>query len=387
MNEKEKATFLVETFIIKRGRKNATNERKVAMSKKMLNHVLENKEIYVGLEDSKRTWKVCVRCEGIVVQEASMAARYDILKAFFDNNYPGCIIAVIYEAGFKGFTLHDKLVNDGLKCIVIPPHRVKQEKGNRVKCDKRDARDLAKQLEVEKDFCAQCAVPDEERRQDRQVSRTLIQIQKEITRCKNRIRKFLDFHGFDEEFVAGRWYDREYQVLETLDVADSLQFCLDFYRQQLAMLTEAKKTFSKKLRELSKKARYNKTFEVFRSAPGVGWFTAIRLVLEWGEDLTRFDNGKKFASFVGLTPKEFSTGESIRRGRITGQSNPSIRAWLIECGWTAYKRDPVLLKKFRTVWGATGSKKKAVVAVARMLAVRLYALAKNGTPYQIGIAV
>jgi transposase len=78
---------------------------------------------------------------------------------------------------------------------------------------------------------------------------------------------------------------------------------------------------------------------------------AIRLVLEWGEDLTRFNNGKKFASFVGFAPKEFSTGESIRRGRITGQSNPFIRAWLIECGWTVFKRDPVLLKKFRTAWG------------------------------------
>jgi hypothetical protein len=60
IEREEKATFLIETFIIKRCHKNTTNERKVAMSKKMLNHVLENKEIYIGLEDSKRTWKVCV---------------------------------------------------------------------------------------------------------------------------------------------------------------------------------------------------------------------------------------------------------------------------------------------------------------------------------------
>lgn len=104
-----------------------------------------------------------------------------------------CKITVMYEAGFKGFTLHDKLKADGYGCVVIPPHKVTQVKGNRVKCDKVDARRLAIVLETG-DYLG-CHVPDKELREDRQVSRTLIQVQKEINRCKNRIRKFLDFHG------------------------------------------------------------------------------------------------------------------------------------------------------------------------------------------------
>jgi hypothetical protein len=62
-----------------------------------------------------------------------------------------------------------------------------------------------------------------------------------------------------------------------------------------------------------------------------------------------------------------------------------IRATLIENSWVAIRKDPVLLAKFSRVWRASGSKKKAVVAVARMLVVRLRACIVLGTPYRIGV--
>ena len=62
-----------------------------------------------------------------------------------------------------------------------------------------------------------------------------------------------------------------------------------------------------------------------------------------------------------------------------------IRATLIENSWIAIKKDPVLLAKFSRIWRASGSKKKAIVAVARMLIVRLRACIVLGTPYRIGV--
>lgn len=350
---------------------------------KMINSIVERKNIFIGLEDSKRTWKLCVRSEGIVIHETSMPARYEVLLSYLKNQFPGCKIKVIYEAGFKGFTLHDKLVFDGYECVVTPPHKVTQEKGNRVKCDKIDARRLA--INLENGDYSICHVPDKELRQDRQFSRTLVQIQKDINRCKNRIRKFFDFHGFDESLPAGDWYDRDYEALKELKMEHQLQYCLDYYLKQLDELKQQKEAFKKKLKELSQAERYHRAFELLESAPGVGWFTAIRLVLEWGEDLSRFTSSKEFASFNGLTSSEYSTGETIQRGRITRQSNPAVRAWLIECAWTAYKRDPVLLHKFQAVLGSTKNKKKAIVAVARKLAVRLRTLVLTDTPYQLGM--
>ena len=349
----------------------------------MINCIAKNQIIFVGLEDSKRTWKLCVRSGGIVIQETSMPAQYAVLLAYFRNGFPGCKIKVLYEAGFKGFTLHDRLAADGIECVVTPPHTVTQEKDSRMKCDKIDARRLAINLE-NGDFKT-CYVPDKELREDRQASRMLIQVQKDITRQKNRIRKFLDFHGYEEEFPAGAWYDRDYQKLEELSIAEPLQYCLTLFLNTLRHLEETKKKLVCRLKELSKKPRYAPTFQLFESAPGVGWYTAIRLVLEWGTDIAkRFSSEKKIAAFTGLTSSEYSTGETVRRGRITGQGNRAVRAWLVKSAWTAYKKDPALLHKFQDIYSRTSSKKKAIVAVARKLTVRLRTLVVTNTPYQLG---
>jgi hypothetical protein len=58
---------------------------------------------------------------------------------------------------------------------------------------------------------------------------------------------------------------------------------------------------------------------------------------------------------------------------------------LIECSWIAYKRDPVLLHKYLAVQRRSGSGKKAIVAVARKLAVRLWHLVTHGQQYVVGL--
>ena len=61
------------------------------------------------------------------------------------------------------------------------------------------------------------------------------------------------------------------------------------------------------------------------SAPGIGMLTAIRLALEWG-DVSRFGRKEEFASFLGLVPSDYSSGEQERRGHITKQGNRSGEA-------------------------------------------------------------
>ena len=108
--------------------------------KKMQEHVVEGKRVFVGLEDSKRSWKVCVRSGGMIVQESSLPADYDNLRRYLERGYPGCRIEVMYEAGFGGFWLHDLLVADGVQCVVTPPHTLTEAKVNKVKTDRGDAR-------------------------------------------------------------------------------------------------------------------------------------------------------------------------------------------------------------------------------------------------------
>jgi transposase len=303
--------------------------------------VVKGKEIFVGLEDSKTTWKLAVRCEKMVIHRVSMEARYGVLERYLRNRFPECTIHIIYEAGFKGFNLYDRLTEDGVDCVVIPPHLVTEPKVNRVKTDKRDAARLAFVLEHH-DFKSSCHVPDKERREDRQISRTLMGITKDIIRTRNRIRKFLDFHGIDVPF-SGKWSRKEFETLKELPLNESLKTSLTVLLTLLAQLWSHQKSLRDELRKLCRKERYRKAFGIMKSIPGIGWFTAIRFVLELGEDLTRFTSGKKIASFVGLTCSEHSSGETEVKGSITGMGSGFIRATLIENSWAAIRKDPVLL--------------------------------------------
>jgi transposase len=291
----------------------------------MQDFIVKGKDIFIGLEDSKRTWKISCRCEKMEIHYTSMPADYAVLRSYLQKNYVECRITVIYEAGFKGFGLHDKLVEDGYSCIVTPPNKVTQEKVSRVKTDKIDCRRLATNLE-NSDF-KKCHVPDKEILSDRQISRTLIAIQKDLVRTRNRIRKFLDFHGIDKGFPAGAWGKADYDRLMKLELDGMLRISLKVLTDLLTHLLSAKKLLKQELLLLTKKERYAAVYKIFNSAPGIGWFTAIRLVLEWGEDLSRFKTAKKFGSFAGLCASEYSSGDTVLKGNITGQSSvePMVR--------------------------------------------------------------
>ena len=354
--------------------------------KEQRDYILRNENVFVGLEDSKKTWSLCVRSGGMVVHETSMPARYEVLRNYFNNKFPECHIRVMYEAGFRGFELHDQLVADGWESVVTPPHTVTDEKCQRKKNDRTDCRRLARNLE-NGDY-RKCFVPDKALREDRQVSRTCGQVQADIKRVLNRIRRMLEFHGLDSDLPAGRWsgaaYGRLRQHLAEIEISDSLRLCFEVMFRELEQVRQLKRELLPQMRKLARSDRYKGSVRLLMSAPGIGMLTAIRLTLEWG-DMSRFGRKEEFASFLGLVPSDYSSGNQEHRGHITKQGNRSVRGWLTESAWVAIRYDPVLLDKYRRVLRNCGSKKKAIVAVARKLALRLRMVLLSGEPYVLGV--
>jgi transposase len=354
--------------------------------RKVQDFVVKDKEVYVGLEDSKKTWKLCVRSGRRVIHESSMPAKYEVLHAYLQHKFPECKIHLMYEAGFSGFALHDELERDGYNCIVTPPHTVTTEKVQKQKNDRIDCRRLAKNLE--NDDYGSCFVPDKQLREDRQISRMYGQIHGNITMVKNRIRRALEFHGLDRHFPSGAWNDVQYKALGdqivALGVSESLMFCFRLLLSELDQLRKHKADILKALRRLASSDRYKGSTNIIESVPGIGILTAIRLTLEWG-DVRRFKRKECFASFLGLVPGEYSSGEQERKGHITKQGSRAVRKWLIECSWICIRKDPVMLQKFNAVAHNTGSAKKAIVAVARKLALRIRSLLIMKQPYLVGI--
>jgi transposase len=198
----------------------------------------------------------------------------------------------------------------------------------------------------------------------------------------------MEFHGLERLFPAGDWSPRLYREAEekvkALPLSDSLRFVFFLLFRELREVRAMKLETLRHMRALGRSEKYCKAVKLLQSAPGIGPLTAIRLALEWG-DVGRFKRKENFAAFLGLIPSDYSTGEQDHKGHITKQGSRHVRWWLIESAWVAIRHDPVLLEKYQTVVSHSGSSKKAIVAVARKLAIRLWAILLSGEPYQKGL--
>src|SRR5438046_4280566 len=126
-------------------------------------------------------------------------------------------------------------------------------------------------------------------------------------------------------------------------------------------------------------AEENPQSKLLMTQPGVGPNTALAFVLTIG-DVGRFPGGKQVASYLGLIPREESSGGRQKLGVITKQGNRMLRMLLVEGAQAAVRYDPQFRKEYLH---RCHKKPKAVakVAAARKLAVRLYWMLRTNVAY------
>jgi transposase len=126
-------------------------------------------------------------------------------------------------------------------------------------------------------------------------------------------------------------------------------------------------------------AEKNEKARLLMTQPGVGPITSLAFVLTMG-DVSRFPRGKQVASYLGLIPREYSSGGRQRLGSISKQGNRFMRMLLVEAAQGAVRYDP----GFRNEYLHRCHKKAkgvAKVAAARKLAIRLYWMLRTNTRY------
>jgi len=139
----------------------------------------------------------------------------------------------------------------------------------------------------------------------------------------------------------------------------------------------------------------------FEALRGVQWLVAITVVAELG-DLTRFDNPRQLAAYVGLIPSEYSSGSSRRQGGITKAGHGRARRVLVEAAWAyrhpakvsahiqtridhlpkplqdiGWKAQVRLCKRFRRLIARGKHPNVAVTAIARELLAFMWAIARE----------
>ena len=198
------------------------------------------------------------------------------------------------------------------------------------------------------------------------------------TRLSNQIRGILKTFGMLPGAMRGLPFDRRVEALlaDRDDVAPIVHPMLTAWRQLRAQIG----AFDKAIRALTKS---NPACRLLMSVPGIGVLSVLAYV-STVEDPTRFSRSRSVGAHLGLTPKQYQSGEIDRSGRISKCGDTLTRTLMYEAAivlLTRVKRSSSLKDWAQAIAKRSGAG-KARVALARKLTVILHSIWRSGEPFR-----
>jgi transposase len=304
-----------------------------------------------------------------------------------------------YEAGPCGYVLHRYLTQKGLECRVVAPSLIPKKPGDRVKTDRRDAVEIARLLRS--GDLTSVYVPRVEDEAIRDLARAREDALRGLKSAKLRLKSFLLRLGLHYAGKA-RWNDAHKRYLARVVCPTPAQQIV--FQESMRAIDEQAERLARleaELRERATSWRLAPVVEAIQALRGVQDTVALTVVAELG-DLTRFDNPRQLAAFVGLTPSEYSSGAMRRQGGITKAGNSHARRVLVEGAWAyrypakisahiqrridalpqvardiGWKAQVRLCKRFRRLTARGKHANVVVTAIARELLAFMWAIAKE----------
>jgi transposase len=240
------------------------------------------------------------------------------------------------------------------------------------KTDRRDAEHILDLLLSER--FPRLWVPTPEERDVRQLLVHRHQRVRMRTQVKNQLQAIALNHGLQKKRQL--WTQAGRAALQALPL---LPFAAQRRQQLLATLDRLEGEIGELDGQVKQQAEQRPEAVRPMSHPGVGPNTALGFVLTLGE-VTRFRRARQVASYLGLIPREHSSGGKQRLGHISKQGSAFMRFLLVEAGQSAVKGEAELRRFYRRL-AVRGGRSKAKVAVARKLAVRLYWMLRHEWNY------
>ena len=218
-------------------------------------------------------------------------------------------------------------------------------------------------IEGNRSALALVRVPTEEEEQKRAIHRQREQLVKARKQLEARGRSLMVNHGL--ELVQSWWKPRAFAALPVPQ----------WMKELLANSQPILVALQQKIASLTIQLQSSATPKQPR---GLGLMTSVIIDREIG-DWRRFSNRRQIGSYTGLCPGEYSSGNTRLQSCVTKHGNPRLRAALVELAWRLVRFQPNYkpIVKWRQILAkgalATGAaRKKAIVAVARQLAVDLW---------------
>lgn len=292
---------------------------------------------------------------------------------------------IIIEACLLAGWVHDLCGELGVRCLVAnTASEAWKFKHLKRKTDKDDAQRLAQLYLL--DQLPTVTLPPAKVRQWRSLMATRQALVCRRVAVQNRIRALFVAQGLPAPRGAKAWSTTGLAgiALQAKPLGDCgadelwrglLDLALVEYRQVCELVAQAET----RLDELGKQSA---AVIVLQTAPGLGPRTA-EVIAAYVHDPARFRTGKQVSAYSGLVPRQHQSGEMDRRGRITKRGPAILRKLLVECAWcmiryNAWARDVYQ----RLTGGGQRRKKQAIVALARKILVRAWAMLRDRKPWR-----
>ena len=299
--------------------------------------------IYLGLDVHKESLTVAVlpAAAKVPTRVERLANNLVKLKRFLDRLARDGEVRACYEASGAGYVIQRAMRDWGYACAVIAPSLIPKRPGVQRKHDKRDAVELARLYRAGELTAVRIPTEAEERVRDLVRCREIFQ--REILKSRHYLLKFLARRGLVFR-DAQHWTQRHMTWLHSLGTAHGPALATEdavVFRELLALLEY----------KLGRRTELDTRIEALALTPAfatsVGWLRCFRGIQTHSAmvlatelvDWRRFETPRQLMAYLGVVPREHSSGDRERRGSITKAGNSHCRHVLMQAAWS-YRRPP-----------------------------------------------
>lgn len=338
-----------------------------------------NTVIHIGIDVHKDTYSLCSFNfssqnsfgQTRIASKSTLVIKY-VRK--LQKEHPECTVLCGYEAGPTGYGLYRDLAKADIPCVIMAPTTLPKAPSNHVKTDRIDAEALARHLAWGTYSAIHIPTPEDEAVKN--YTRLRNTRKKALERAKQNLLSFLLRHG--RSFTEGKnyWTIAHYRWLKDQRFHDEVdQETFNEYLQEIHDQQEKVDRYTQRIEELATLDAYQDRVSKLRCFRGIETHTALSFIAEIG-DFSRFANPQQFSSFLGLVPKENSSGQRERRGSITKSGNERLRLLLIE-GANSTLRSNIYGKKSKRLLARQKGNDPDVIAYADRANKRLHRIYTN----------
>lgn len=334
---------------------------------------------FVGVDLHKQSITLCVMVVARGRREVVLRRRFSCadtagIRAFFESLGPFRVV-VEATAAYRWFVALIEDVAD--RCVLAHPKRLRVIAESKHKSDKIDARILAEFLAL--DMIPESYRPSPRISQYRVLVRYRRWVQGRITSVKCKLRDRASQYNSDVADLFSR-RGEEHLANIAMNEADRFQTkklleTLRFFQEQRLEIEAELRQFAESAPAAEREAR-----AVLETIPQVGPVTIDVILSELG-DWRRFRSAKRVVSFAGLDPGYRESDGKGKRLPITKEGSRLLRWAMIETAWRMMARSSRWRRVYDTLKKNTGSKKKAIVGVARRLLCMIFAMLRDGRAY------